>query len=233
MSYAASSQPRWWLFPQHPGSCSQVPALELHLLEIHVPGILLLLGHGLCRAGLAGGQHPDCTLGTRAPGRWLSLKPRLLFCSLPLCGGRGFCCRLKRLNSCCICCRQRQCSADALGLGRECGLGGPEHPLMGRDPRGELLGPLWGAQGLCNGCGERGSLCNRGATAASSLAPFPSSAPLQHHRQEQGWVCPLLLPAGLSARPLLTQHRCAWLAACLGPHEGEAFPAMALGLPPR
>lgn len=141
-SLSPMSPPRWWPVPQHPGHCSWIPTAgtssELHLLEIIVLRIFLLLGNGLCRAGLAGGQHPNCTAwgGTRAPGRWLLFKPGPLFCSSPLCAWRGFCCSLKRLNSGCICRWVRKCSADALGKGGCVGLGVPSIP-GGQGPRWE------------------------------------------------------------------------------------------------
>lgn len=58
---------------------------------------------GPAEQGWPGGGSTPIVRGTRASGRWLLFKPRLLFCSSPLCAWRGFCCSLKRLNSCCIC----------------------------------------------------------------------------------------------------------------------------------
>lgn len=103
---------------------------------------------------------------TWAPGRWLLFNPEPLFCSLPLCARRGFCCSLKRLNSGCICRREERgkCSADALGKGlgvggegTDCGAGGPEHPPVGMDPRGSCGQGRWQRTGRCATlAGERG-----------------------------------------------------------------------------
>lgn len=144
------SPPRWW--PSASRAPLLVPALELHLLEINVPRIFFAAGRWALRSGAAWGAAPRLRGGARAPGRWLLFKPGPLFCSLPLCAWRGFCCSLKRLNSCSICRRAKKGSADALGNGGNCGVGGPEHPPVGMDPRGSCgqgSGQHTGHGGLC------------------------------------------------------------------------------------
>lgn len=191
--------------------------------------------------------------GARAPGRWLLFKPGPLFCSLPLCAWRGFCCSLKRLNSCRICHGVRKCSADALGRRGLRSWGSRTSPpwartLVGAAVRG--AGSTRGTEGCATVAGERGpgaagllvkARCN------SRLFPCPISilsAPLQNRLQERGrgrllrhlplQACWLLL-AGFLARPSHMQPLHAWLIACLRPRGGNAFPAlttMAPGLPP-
>lgn len=231
--------------PQHPGCCSWVPTWALHLQD--VPRAFLLLGNGLCC--WLGGSAPIAG-GARAPGRWLLFKPRPLFCSSPLCASRGFCCRLKRLNGCCICRRGREGRGNAQQMPRAGGAAGrgvPSIPHRARTPAGAAgrAAESSGEPGLCNAGGRARPLVK----APCGSCPFPlpiailrpvatspagaGTSALRHlppPRHLPPSVRRLLL-AGFLALPSLTLPLHAWLAARLGPCGGEALPELAVVAP--